>query len=271
MTREKLSFAQKTCVASSGKLMQQAGMLVPGARIGIALSGGEDSLTLLKVLTLRRRILPFPIELMALHINPGFEDDAHKELHALCLELGVPLHAERTDHGPRAHSEENRKNSPCFFCCRLRRLRLFELMRHYRLNRLAMGHHADDLVATFFLNLFQGGRVDGLSMRESYFGGEFELIRPLLWVEKNTISRACRQWGLPVRANPCPTSATSRRATLQQWFEQGPGKDKRVRRNVLNALRNQELERVLGRAAAPLPGGAEVEWKDGEDGGSEGE
>jgi len=243
MPREKLSFAQKNCVGSAGKLMQQAGLVRPGARIGLAVSGGEDSLVLLKVMALRKRILPFPVELMALHVNPGFEPDAHVGVLSLCRELGVPLHAEPSQHGPRAHSEENRKNSPCFFCCRLRRKRLFDLMRHYKLTHLAMGHHADDLLATFFLNLFQTGRVDGMAVRESYFGGQFELIRPLLWLEKRSIHRACRQWGLPVRENPCPSSTTSKRAELQRWFAAGPGSDPRVRRNVLNALRRLELDR----------------------------
>lgn len=243
MPREKLSYAQKSCSGSAGKMLQQVVRLKAGARIGIAVSGGEDSLTLLKVMLYRKRIAPIPFELMALHVNPGFESDSHTGILALCQELGVPLHSEQSDHGPRAHSGENRKNSPCFFCCRLRRKRLFELMRNYRLTHLAMGHHADDLVANFFMNLFQGGRVDGLSICEDFFGGEFKLIRPLLWVEKKTISRACRQWELPVRENPCPSSTTSRRVQLQQWFEQGPGKDRRTRNNVLNALRRMELER----------------------------
>lgn len=245
MTRLNLTYAQKNCVGSAGKLLQQTGVLFSHARIGVAVSGGEDSLTLLKVMAIRQGILPFPTELMALHINPGFDPDAHLDLVALCLELGVPLHCEQSDHGPRAHSEENRKNSPCFLCCRLRRKRLFELMRTYKLTHLAMGHHADDLIATFFLNLYNGGRVDGMAARESYFNGEFELIRPLLWMEKKTISRACRQWGLPVRENPCPSSTTSRRAQLQAWFENGPGKDKTVRGNVLNALRRYELDRAM--------------------------
>lgn len=255
MSREKLTFAQKNCVGSAGKLLQQTQLLFPGARVGLAISGGEDSLTLLKVMAIRKKIIPFPIELLALHVNPGFEPDSHLGLAALCRELGVPLHAEQSEHGPRAHSKENLKNSPCFFCCHLRRKRLFELVRQYRLSHLAMGHHADDLVATFFMNLFQTGRVDGMAVRERFFGGEFDLIRPLLWLEKRTISKACTQWGLPVRDNPCPSSRTSRRAQLQDWFAQGPGKDPRQRRNVVNALRRMELDRAMKMAYAyPLVG-----------------
>ncbi len=242
--RENFTYTQKNIISSVGKLMQQTGMLHPGARIGVAVSGGEDSLLLLKVLSIRKRILPFPMEIMALHVNPGFEKDFHLPLLEYCRELGVASHFEQSDHGPRAHSGENLKNSACFYCCRLRRKRLFSLMHFYGLTHLAMGHHADDLAATFFMNLFHGGRVEGMAMREPFFNGEFELIRPLLWLEKKDISRACRQWELPVRDNPCPSSTTSRRAQLQQWLECGAGLDKSMRRNVLSAVRRFELSRA---------------------------
>lgn len=242
---EKLSFVQKTCVTSAGKLMQQAGMLYPGARVGVAVSGGSDSFTLLKVLMLRQRILPFPFELMVLHINPGFDPTNHAPLVAWTKEQGLSAHIEVADHGPRAHSEENLKNSPCFFCCRRRRLVLFRLATHYRLTHLAFGHNSDDLAVTFFLNLFQTGRVDGMAMRESYFGGEFELIRPFLWLDKASISKACRKWNLPIWENPCPSAKISRRAELHRWLLEGPGKDKRTRQNIFNALRRWELDRVL--------------------------
>jgi tRNA 2-thiocytidine biosynthesis protein TtcA len=248
--KERHTFTQKNVISSVGKLMQEAEMLRPGARIGVAVSGGEDSLLLLKILTIRKRILPFAMEVMALHINPGFDHDFHRPLLDFCNELGVALHFEQSDHGPRAHSEENLKNSACFYCCRLRRKRLFELMRTYKLTHLAMGHHADDLAATFFLNLFHGARVEGMAMREPFFNGEFELIRPLLWLEKKTISRACRQWELPTRDNPCPSATTSRRARLQRWLKSGAGLDtvdKTLRRNVLGAVRRFELSRLRSR------------------------
>jgi len=242
---EKLSFVQKTCVTSTGKLMQEAGMLFPGARVGVAVSGGSDSFTLLNVLMLRQRILPIPIELMVLHIIPGFDPTNHAPLVDFVREHGLAAHIEVGDHGPRAHSLENRKNSACFFCCRHRRLALFRLVTEYKLTHIAFGHNSDDLAVTFFLNLFQTGRVDGMSMRESYFGGEFELIRPFLWLDKESIAKSGEKWGLPIWENPCPTAKTSRRAQLHKWLLEGPGKDIRTRQNIYNGLRRWELDRVL--------------------------
>lgn len=241
----KLSFAQKKCVSTVGMLMQKIGMAGAGARIGVAMSGGVDSFVLMKVLTIRKAILPFPIELMALHVNPGFDPVSHRPLVGWCQEHGLAAHLELTDHGPRAHSEENRKNSACFYCSMLRRKRLFDLCREYNLTHLAFGHNADDLVTTFFMNVVQNGRVDGMSAAEDFFGGSLKVIRPALFVEKSFIRAAARQWGLPVWANDCPSAGNTRRQEIHDWLMLEMGRDKSIRNNVFNALTRWQMDRQL--------------------------
>lgn len=241
----KLTFAQKKCVSTVGMLMQKISMAGAGARIGVAMSGGVDSFLLMKVLTIRKAILPFPIELMALHVNPGFDPKSHAPLVTWCEEHGLAAHIELTDHGPRAHSEENRKNSACFFCSMLRRKRLFDLCREYNLTHLAFGHNADDLVTTFFMNVVQNGRVDGMNAAEDFFGGRLKVIRPALFLEKSFIRTAARQWELPVWANDCPSAGNTRRAEVEEWVKLETGKHKRIRHNVFNALTRWQLDRQL--------------------------
>jgi tRNA(Ile)-lysidine synthase TilS/MesJ len=238
-----LGYSQRVCVAKAGKLMMETGQLVPRARVGLAVSGGVDSLVMLAVLAIRRRIVPFPIELMLLHLNPGFDPLNHQPLTALAGELGIAAHIEVTDFGPRAFSEENRKKSACFYCAWLRRKRLFDLCDAYGLTHLAFGHNADDLGATFFLNLFQNGRVDGLSCRESFFGGKLTVIRPLLLVDKKTIIRAAKAWELPVFANPCPMAGKSMRHVAESWIKDiCAGGGKRAV-NLQHALCRYQLDR----------------------------
>lgn len=239
----KLTYAQKKCVSSVGMLMQKTGMAGPGARIGVAVSGGVDSFALMKTLTLRKAIVPFPMELMVLHVNPGFDPDSHRPLADWVQAEGLSAHIELTDHGPRAHSEENRKNSPCFFCSMLRRKRLFDLCREYGLTHLAFGHNADDLVVTFFMNVVQNGRVDGLSAKEDFFDGRLKVIRPALFLEKSFMMAAARQWGLPIWKNDCPSSGSTRRTEIHDWLKLETGKDKRIQQNVYNALRRYQLDR----------------------------
>ena len=231
-----LGYAQRVCVAKAGKLMMETGQLAPRARLGLAVSGGVDSLVMLAVMHVRRRIVPFPVELMLLHLNPGFDTTNHAPLAELCADLGIAAHIEVTDFGPRAFSEENKKKSACFYCAWLRRKRLFDLCAAYGLSHLAFGHNADDLATTFFLNMFQNGRVDGLSCRESFFGGRLTVIRPLLLVDKKTIVRAAKAWELPVFANPCPMAGKSMRHEAETWIRDICAGGKKRTVNLPNAL-----------------------------------
>lgn len=234
----------------TGKLMQTTNMLYPGARVGVALSGGMDSFVLLKVLQLRQRIVPFPFSIMALHVNPGFAQKNHAPLLPWLAENGIAGHAEVADHGPRAHSEENRKRSACFYCAMLRRKRLFELCNHYKLSHLAFGHNTDDLVSTFMLNLCQTGRVEGMAGREAFFGGKLMVIRPLLLVEKKLIRKAAAQWKLPIWDNPCPSAGATRRGEIMQDVEDLCRGHKARRTNIFNALCRWQLQADVRKCAA---------------------
>lgn len=238
----KLSFAQKQCVAGVGKLMQQSAMVHDGARVGVAVSGGVDSFTLLHVLRIRQAIVPFDFEIMALHVNPGFRPDEHAPLAAYLTEHGLSGHLEVTDFGPRAHSDENRANSPCFYCAMLRRKRLFELCRTYNLTHLAFGHNVDDLASTFFMNILQNGRVEGMAHAEPFFQGRLMVIRPALAVEKKFIKAAARQWGLPIWENTCPSNGVSKRDQISSWLADTWRQDARIKNNVFNALRRHQLD-----------------------------
>ncbi|MFW5837110.1 MAG: tRNA lysidine(34) synthetase [Desulfovibrionaceae bacterium] len=243
--KRRLSFAQKSCLAACGKLMQQTAMADAGSRIGVAVSGGADSLVLLKLLKLRQAIVPFCFEVMALHVNPGFDQHSHLPAQQMCRELGLPLHAEVGDFGPRAHSPENRKSSPCFFCSWRRRKALFNLCQRYRLTHLALGHHGDDAVSTFLMNLVQNGRVETMAPSETFFGGGLRVIRPLLLLDKPVIEKAARQWALPVRENPCPSSGATTRDATRSWLTALTQGEKRKKQNVLAAIQRFSLDTSL--------------------------
>lgn len=244
----KRSFAQQTCISKAGLLMQRSGALWPGCRIGVAVSGGADSLVLLKTLKIRQGILPFHTELFAIHLNPGFAKEDHLHLADWLANEGIAAHIELTDFGPRAHSRENRKNSPCFYCAWLRRKRLFELAAAYGLTHLAFGHNAEDLVSTFLLNLMRNARVQGLGANEAFFEGRLRVIRPLLLVEKKYILQAARQWHLPVWKNACPSSGHTARSQINDVLEAISKFLPDARRSLLNGLGRWQLEQAQKQA-----------------------
>lgn len=254
MSRLTFSYAQERCVRLTGKLMQKTAMIHPGARIGVALSGGMDSYALIKVLQIRRRIVPFPFDIMALHVNPGFIPGNHAPLTEWLRNNGIAGHLEESEHGLRAHSEENRKRSACFYCAMLRRKRLFELCKEYGLTHLAFGHNADDLVSTFMMNLCQTGRIEGMSIKEPFFGGALTVIRPMLLVEKKYIKKAVSQWEMPLWSNPCPSATGgTRRSEIMQDVERLCEGHKTRKTNIFNALCRWQLgkEEVRGEQEAP--------------------
>lgn len=230
------TFAQQTCIKKAGLALQKAAPLKPGDRIGVAVSGGVDSLVLLRTLLIRQRIVPFKTEIMALHVNPGFQPRAHFQLREWLESLGIAAHFEAADFGPLAHSPANRKKSPCFLCAWRRRKLLFALCEKYRLSHLALGHNAEDLVATFFLNFFRNGSARTIPIREAFFSGKLYVIRPLLLVEKKYIRQAARQWRLPVQENPCPTSGHTARAEMETLLSRIDAALPGARKSALNAL-----------------------------------
>ncbi len=244
MSREKYTYAQERCIRLAGKLMQQTDMVGPGDRVGVAVSGGKDSFALLKVLMIRRAIVPFDFSFMALHVNPGFEPQSHIPLNEWLAANGVAGHIEVTDHGPRAHSPENRKKSACFYCAMLRRKRLFELCEHYNLTHLAFGHNADDLVSSFLMNLMQTGRVEGMSMKEPFFNGRLSVIRPLMLVEKKYINKAADQWNLPVWKNLCPSSAHTMRSSVMEDLDIICAAHKGRRQIIFNAVTRWQFDKT---------------------------
>lgn len=238
---EKLTFAQQTCVRHAGMAMHRLGALWPHCRVGVAVSGGSDSFVLLKVMRLRQRILPFPIEIMALHVNPGFCGGTSDALLPWLAVEGIAGHVEICDHGQRAHSQENRKRSACFRCAWLRRKRLFELCSKYSLTHLALGHNADDLVETFFMNLCRNGRVQGMSMTLPLFRGRLLLIRPLLLLEKKLIGKAAAQWDLPVWDNRCPSAGKTERSSMKVDLDILFSRSRGARRNMFNAIARWQM------------------------------
>lgn len=238
----KLTFAQKTCVSLTGKLMQNTEMVWSGARIGMAVSGGVDSFAMLQIMLIRRAIMPFPVELMVLHVNPGFEPESHTPLTRWCAGQGIPAHIELTDYGPRGHSDENRKRSACFYCSRLRRKRLFELCAQYDLTHLAFGHNAEDNVVTYFMNMLQNGRAEGIAPSEPFFGGKLQVIRPTLLLEKKVVKAAARQWKLPIWANVCPSNGITKRNHIHDWLGTAWKGNKRIKNNIFNAVSRQQVD-----------------------------
>lgn len=222
-------------------------MLQKGDRVLVAVSGGADSLTMLTLLCGPKIAVTEDISLVSVCLDLGFEKSIGKgwgRLEEHFQKMGCEYVMERTQIGIRAHSAENRKN-PCFLCARLRRKRLFEIAERAECNKVALGHHKDDIVETFFLNVLFSSEVSTMVPNQEVFAGKYRIIRPLVYIDEFLLKKFAEEYQLPVFLNSCPTQITSRRALIKKLLAQLERQHKGIRNNVFKALSNVRTEYLL--------------------------
>ena len=214
-----------------GKTMIGHRMLAPGDRVLVAVSGGIDSLVLTWLLDHWRRKTPFTYELLAVHIDMGFDPATAPAVARALNRLPVPY---LLDDCSRLAPEID----GCHACARLRRKRLFDLAAVHRCNRLAFGHHADDMLETLLLNMCYAGNLSTLLPRQDLFGGRLTIIRPLAGLHKHDVWRLADLAGLAPVKTPCPFGEGSRRQKVRQALALLADDAPPVRGNMLAALYN---------------------------------
>lgn len=228
-----------------GKAIHRYGMIGEGDRILVGLSGGKDSLSLFHLLHERRARVPIKYELIPVHIDIGFDEEGFVGVTRFVEEKGSTCHVEKTEIGRLAHSSENREN-PCFLCSWERRKLLFRLANRFHCNKVALGHHKDDVIETFLMNIFFSAQVSTMLPVQSLFKGKITLIRPLILLEEAQIDRFAREKGLPVFHTRCPSSGKTKRNEVKKVIQTLAGKDRRVKGNIFRALSNVRLEYLYG-------------------------
>jgi tRNA 2-thiocytidine biosynthesis protein TtcA len=224
------------------------GMLAEGDRVLVGVSGGADSLTLLKLITGPLLFVPRPEFVLAVYVDLGFEGTNGQPVRIMkdyFEKEGILHRIEGSNIGPLSHSDYNRKASPCFLCSRLRRRKLFELAREYRCNKLALAHTKDDVIETLLLNLFFGREISTMIPYQSYFRGEFHLIRPFAYTDEYLLKRFAGEAGLPVIKNPCPTADHTKRKYIKELIKKLEKDHRGVRENIFKAMRHVKPDYLL--------------------------
>jgi tRNA 2-thiocytidine biosynthesis protein TtcA len=224
------------------------GMLGEGDRVLVAVSGGADSLTLIKLLAGPLLFVPRPEYIIAVHVDLGFEGgdgDHSQRVESYFRQEGYNYRIEKTNIGLLAHSPYNRKASPCFLCSRLRRRRLFELARDYRCNKLALAHNKDDVIETFILNIFFAREISTMLPSQTYFKGEFNLIRPLAYIEESLLKRFAKEAQLPVLENRCPTAENSKRKYIKDILNKLEIEHRGLKENIFKSMKHVKPDYLL--------------------------
>lgn len=224
-----------------GKAMTDYGMIQDGDKILVAVSGGKDSLCLLKILEYRKTFVPVKYDILAVHIDMGYHCVHPKILAAYFKQHGHKYRIKKVD----ILKGKDRASISCFWCAWNRRKALFELADKLGCTKIALGHHKDDIVETILLNLFFNSEISAMSPKQELFKGKITIIRPLAYVEEKEIIRFSRQIDFPHPRCQCPNANTSRRAMVKKIIT---GLEKicpNVKTNIFNSIKRIKEDYLL--------------------------
>ncbi len=189
-------------------------MIAPGDKIAVGVSGGKDSVVLLRLLAGLREYFDKPFALEAVTIDMGLGMD-YGAIEALCRELDVPYHIVKTEIAPIIFDYRKEKN-PCSMCAKMRRGALNQAILDMGFHKLALGHHYDDAVETFVMSLLFEGRISCFQPVTDLDRTGIVQIRPMLYIHEKTVDNFARRMALPIIENRCPVDKTTKREEVKQ-------------------------------------------------------
>jgi len=222
-------------------------MLANGDRVLVAVSGGADSMSLLKLLQGRITIYAKELHLYAVYIDLGFGTNADSRCQIIedyFASLGVTGKIIRTEIGPLAHSEQNREN-PCFLCSRIRRKKIFETAEKLACNKIVFGHHKDDIVETLLLNMIFGREISTMPPKLAVLGGKYHLLRPLAFVEEFLLKEYCSKLSIPAFSQDCPTDGNSKRQYVKELLAKIESDFPGSRENIFASMKRVKRDYLL--------------------------
>jgi tRNA 2-thiocytidine biosynthesis protein TtcA len=230
---------EKRLCRQVGQAIVDFNMIEAGDRVMVCMSGGKDSYGMLDILIKMRQRAPIPFELVAVNLDqkqPGFP--AHI-LPDYLSRLGIEFHIETQDTYSIVKDKVPEGKTMCSLCSRLRRGILYRVARELKCNKLALGHHRDDMLQTFFLNMFFGGKLKGMPPKLVSDNGEFMVIRPLANVAERDLIRWAEHRQFPII--PCTLCGSQENLQrklvgnmLREWEKKYPGRIE----NMFAALQN---------------------------------
>ena len=197
------------------KADQDFGLFSDGDRIGIGVSGGKDSLLLIHALSLYRRFAHKNFEIEAFTVSMGFEPFDLSGISSLCDNLEVPYRVRQTQIGEIVFDMRNEKN-PCSLCSKMRRSVLLNMCREYGCNKLALGHHSDDVIETLLMSLFYEGRFHTFQPKSFMSRTGITVIRPLVYLPEKHVIHMMKMLDLPVVKSPCPADGKTTREDMKE-------------------------------------------------------
>ena len=232
---------QKRLRREMGQAIETFNMIEEGDKVMVCLSGGKDSFVMLDILMNLQKSAPINFELVAVNLDqkqPGFPEHVLPEY---LTELGVPFHIVERDTYSVVKAVVPEGKTTCALCSRLRRGTLYGFAEQIGANKIALGHHRDDILETFFLNMFYGGKLKSMPPKLVSDDGKNMVIRPLACAREKDIAEYAELRGFPIiPCNLCGSQENLQRQVikemLQSWDKTHPGRIETMFRSLCNVV-----------------------------------
>lgn len=223
--------------------MEKYNMIEDGDRIAVGLSGGKDSVALLAALAEMRRFYPKKFDVIAITVDMRFDntDTDFSLLEEFCKRIDVPFVVKRTELADIIFNIRKESN-PCSLCAKMRRGILHDVAVENGCNKVALGHHMDDAVETFFMNLLKGGNISSFFPVTYMSRKDLYIIRPMVLASESLVAGAVKHSDLPVVKSKCPMDKTSEREKTKELVKMLNKEYPQLREKVIGALQRRGLD-----------------------------
>ncbi len=225
------------------KAIVQYDMLQDGDKVCIGVSGGKDSVAMTLALAQLQKYIGIDFEIVAVTLDPQFFGKAqdYSVLEQLFSEKGIKSIVKRPDIGPILF-DARKEDNPCSLCARMRRGALHDIAKDLGCNKIALGHHLDDAIETFYMNLWNEGRIGTFSPVTYLSRKDVTMIRPMALAVESDVVAAVNQLKLPVVKSVCPMDGVSNRQNMKDFITERCKTDPSFRAKSLNAFQKKDLD-----------------------------
>ena len=225
------------------KAIVQYDMLQDGDKVCVGVSGGKDSVALTLALAQLQKYIDIKFDLVAVTLDPQFysKPTDYSQLEELFREKGIEYVIKRTDIGPIIFDQRKEEN-PCSLCARMRRGALHDVAKELGCNKIALGHHLDDAIETFYMNLWNEGRIGTFSPVTYLSRKDVTMIRPMALAVESDVVAAVNQMKMPIVKSACPADGVTNRQNMKDFITEKCKTDPSFRAKSLNAFQKKDLD-----------------------------
>ncbi len=222
------------------RAIEDYNMIDDGDKVAVALSGGKDSITLLYALHTLRRFYPKHFDIIAITIDPDSDTFKTDKLEEMCKKLDVEYIIYHSDLSNILFNVREEKN-PCSLCANLRRGMLNTIAIEHGCNKLALGHHLDDVIETLLMNMCLNGNIHTFSPVTKFSGKDITIIRPMIYVYEKETRALARKMNFPVVGKCCPKDGFTMREYMKNIVIQLRKDIPKVRENLIGSIIRSDI------------------------------